>query len=322
MKKVEKVSVGRMPFTLEEDAFATLNAYLGELNAYYGRTEGGREVMEGIEERIAELLTERCGTYGVASDGEIKETIAILGRPETLEDADFGVEFGQAKETQVRKKLYRNTQDKVLGGVCSGIAAYFDADTSLVRILFLVLSLGLFSITLLNWNFSGIAFFLYLIGWIVIPPARTVQQQCEMRGQSGSIEDIRRNVELRATKEPATTSRVWKALRIFLGICLFIVAVSGIAIGTTYSIWNWNDMFSYPMSWGSLNPEFMPDAFPFVVFALWFLPFLGMLYGSIMLMFNLRSPRWRPGLIILLLWIVSIILTLGMTAHYYINISI
>ncbi len=83
MKKVEKVSIGRYAFTLYEEAYYKASEYLDELSNYYSNREGGNEVMEGIEERMAELLLEKCGPGGIVSVEMISEVISILGRPES-----------------------------------------------------------------------------------------------------------------------------------------------------------------------------------------------------------------------------------------------
>ena len=88
MTEVQKVSIGGYAFTLEVGAYAIVKEYLDELNAYYSEREGGSEVMEGIEERMAELLYEKCGDDGVASVEEVQQIIEILGKPSAIESED------------------------------------------------------------------------------------------------------------------------------------------------------------------------------------------------------------------------------------------
>ena len=80
MTDVQKVSIGGYAFTLEVEAYKIVKEYLDELNAHYAELEGGSEVMEGIEERMAELLYEKCADDGVASVAEVREILDILGR--------------------------------------------------------------------------------------------------------------------------------------------------------------------------------------------------------------------------------------------------
>ena len=87
MKEVERFSLGGYAFTLEQDAASLVADYLGELEKYYDGREGGSEIMEGIEERMAELLLEKAGRDGVCTRGMIEEIIGILGKPEVIEAA-------------------------------------------------------------------------------------------------------------------------------------------------------------------------------------------------------------------------------------------
>ena len=128
MTEVEKVSIGGYAFTLEVEAYAIVKQYLEELDAHYSQLEGGSEVMEGIEERMAELLYEKCADNGVASVAEVEDIIATLGKPSAIESesdpepkkAEAPAGLGR-KET--KKRLYRDPTGKILGGVCSGLAA-------------------------------------------------------------------------------------------------------------------------------------------------------------------------------------------------------
>ena len=185
MTEVQKVSIGGYAFTLEVEAYAIVKQYLDELNEHYSQLEGGAEVMEGIEERMAELLYEKCADDGVASVDEVNEIIAILGKPSAIESEDdpepkryFTQTPGNEKPRE-KKRLYRDPTGKMLGGVCSGLAAYFDIDVTLIRILFLA---GLFC--------GGFGFWLYIIIWIVAPKALTPAQKCELRGWETSAENL------------------------------------------------------------------------------------------------------------------------------------
>ena len=88
MTEVQKVSIGGYAFTLEVEAYNIVKQYLDELNEYYASREGGTEIMEGIEERMAELLYEKCADDGVASVAEVQDIIATLGKPSAIESED------------------------------------------------------------------------------------------------------------------------------------------------------------------------------------------------------------------------------------------
>ena len=86
MKQVEYVSIGGYVFSFEDDACASAKEYLAQLESFYSGKESGAEVMEGIEERMAELLIEKSGQGGVVSQRMVSDVIAVLGRPEAIEE--------------------------------------------------------------------------------------------------------------------------------------------------------------------------------------------------------------------------------------------
>lgn len=325
MKKVEKVSIGRYAFTLYEEAYRKASEYLDELNNYYSKRESGHEVMEGIEERMAELLLEKCGPGGIVSAGMIEEVISILGRPEVIEDADSD-SSGSNLHYNAKKKLFRDPSSKILGGVSSGLAAYFNIETALVRVIWLVLwfifsSAGAFTLPVFGGAFIPIV---YIIMWIVIPPAKTVQQRCQMRGEDGTLGDLEKNISKGADyvgrkAREIGNSDFWRvlgrALGIIIGIILLIIGVSGLMVGALglFGITFFNTtILNLGLDWLSeyapvfaLNVPMM--LLKIVTMLVVFMPFLGMLYGGIQLIFGFKPPRWRPGLIIFIIWLISLI---------------
>ena len=141
MTEIEKVSIGGYAFTLEKAASEEVGQYLKSLEAHYLGKPGGKEIMEGIEERMAELLLERCGGGRVATVADIQSLIGILGRPERIEADDPEPSQAQARP---QKKLYRDLENKKIAGVCAGLGNYFNFDIVAMRIIFCVITLALF----------------------------------------------------------------------------------------------------------------------------------------------------------------------------------
>ena len=131
MKETEQVGIGGYAFILEKDASELMRQYISQLEAHYLAQEGGKEIMEGIEERAAELLLEKA-KGGVVNRDHVQAVIDILGRPERIEADDPGPSASAADKKQ--KKLYRDMDNSRLGGVCSGLAAYFNIEVSWLRI--------------------------------------------------------------------------------------------------------------------------------------------------------------------------------------------
>ena len=330
MTEVQKVSIGGYAFTLEVEAYNIVKQYLDELNEYYASREGGTEIMEGIEERMAELLYEKCADDGVASVAEVEDIIATLGKPSAIESEDDPqpksfVDEASAKPKE-RKRFYRDPTNKILGGVCSGLSAYFKCDVVLVRIIFI----GLWMLTgalswhvghggwVFGWNIGSWMPILYIILWIAMPEARTVKQRWEMG----------------VTNPPAGSqpvgSDLGRVLRVLIGCLLLIIGVSGLTFGIAaifgYRLFDWNMLKDVYDEIAESAPSVLPMlgsvAYKIVLLLIYFLPMLGMVYGGIMMVFNLKSPSWRPGLVIFLLWVIALVVFIVLTIMGFFNAEI
>lgn len=186
MKKVININFQGRVIPIEETAFDLLKQYIESLRTYFAREEGRDEIINDIESRIAELFSERLKKGAVCiTDQDVNEVSASIGRPEDFEDDGGGAQetagegtkqsqqqqqsYQSASNTQYatgRGRLYRNTDDKVLGGVCSGLASYLGIDPVFLRILFVLLFAPLF------W--------VYIILWIVVP-GKSVQTNITKR---------------------------------------------------------------------------------------------------------------------------------------------
>ena len=316
MKETEQFSVGGYAFVLEKDAAAALQEYISRLEAHYMPQEGGKEIMDGIEERVAELLLEKCGRGGVVSLLHVLEVIDIVGRPESLEADDPGPQGA----TQP-KKLYRDLENKRLGGVCSGLSAYFGWDVAWPRLAFVLLTL---LSCIGNWDWSPSVPLLYCILWVAMPAARSAQERWAMKGDGGTADDIRRNVQAgihemgQAAREVGNSSVMKggaKILLLVIGISLLIVGTSGLAsvsaftlggaqlLGIPYMSWLEQLSMQAPTLYALLS---QPWAVVLLVAAV-VLPFIGLLYGGIQMIFGFKSPSWRPGLVIFVLWLMVVV---------------
>ena len=180
MKKTLNIGIGGKVFIIDEDAHQRLKTYL---DTFRERLTGeqGSEVIDEIEARIAELLLENLGSgQQTVSLAMVTRITAQLGMPDgkpEFENQDNNEE--ENKMNNPVKKLYLDVEDRKMGGVCSGLAAYFDIDVTLIRIIFLA---GLVA--------GGFGFWLYIIIWIVAPKALTPVQKCELRGWETTAENL------------------------------------------------------------------------------------------------------------------------------------
>lgn len=182
MKKVVTVGIGGKSFVMDEDAYQRLSTYLTKFKQ---KTQMGiqtSDVMEDLEERISELFSEALGNkYQVVNITMVNKIIAQLGMPDGSPMEDTFEPVNDFSGYSTVRKLYRNPDDKTIGGVCSGLALYLNVDIVLVRVLFIIaLFLG------------SAGFWAYIIIWIVAPLANTPAKKCEMRGIPVTAENLRR----------------------------------------------------------------------------------------------------------------------------------
>lgn len=302
MKEVVNVSLQGVSFTMEKEAQQLLENYLNELGRHYGEQEA--EVVNDIEERIAELLVEKGCRGNVVQVPHIEEIIGILGMPNEFDSQESG-------KKSVKKRIYRDTQNGVVAGICSGLAVYLNIDVVWLRVIMVVLLLFL--------NITLIA--VYCILWFIIPAARTIGQRCEMRGESQGVDQIHRKFAQGAgdvggemwqagTKATCTiVSAGWRIFTIVAGaafIFLGFVGIASLGVG----------MLGFDMLMG-VSPLDVLDFMELNIGSnLWLkvsgvfvllLPCVALLYGGMQLCFRFKSPKWRPGLVMFLIWIVSLL---------------
>jgi phage shock protein PspC (stress-responsive transcriptional regulator) len=377
MKEVERVSLGGYAFTIDDDAARLTEEYLGELEKHYNGRTGGGEILDCIEERMAELLMEKAGRDGVVSRIMIEEVIGVLGRPEDIESAggegpgaaegdspvkpandgkgagNDGGNDGQSSfagptgESRGKRKLYRDLTDKTVAGVCSGLAAYLNIDVALPRLIFAIGTVaGFFG----RWH-HHVAFhlgfpILYAILWICMPAAKTVRQRWEQRGEDGTLDGIKRNIESGAREvdkalQSVGKSKAWTEIggffEKFIGVILLVVGFAGLFTGSLWGFgsgWFGRRHGNGFLGLGRLYDQGMAELHHFapnaalallqpgvniLVMLVCFLPFLGLLYGALQLIFGFKSPKWHPGLVIFILWLLSVIATGIMIATGYIT---
>lgn len=220
MKKTLNINLAGYPFTIDEDAYNLLKDYLDTIRYAFDTNDDTGEIAADIESRIAELLIENeDGKVGIISLEEISKVIERIGKPSEFIEIDESFTF-QSNEnedhfrineekitpppyepnknpgTPFRKKLFRNPQNAMLGGVCAGLAAYLNADVTVVRLLTVILFF-------LSASTVAIA---YIILWIVVPEARTPLQRMQMMGQDPTVENIGKTVTENFQNEDNTSS--------------------------------------------------------------------------------------------------------------------
>ncbi len=186
MNKTYNINVGGYPFTIDEDAFEALEKYLDRIDARFHNVDGGDEIIEDIEQRMAELLQEGKKARAIITLEDVQNAINTLGSPEEFDAYNRESEYASGKrEYKTGRKLFRDPEDQMIGGVCSGLAAYFGIeDVVWVRIAFAIAFFG-----------GGTGLLLYLVLWAIVPEAKTPKDFLSMRGEPINVKNIARIVE-------------------------------------------------------------------------------------------------------------------------------
>lgn len=195
MEKTTHIILGGIRFDMTEEAFTALDAYLRSLASHFESDPDHTEIIRDIESRIAEKFTE--STEKIVTLETVNAVVRQMGSPE-----DITSEEDEATPAASVRKLYRDTDDMILGGVSSGIAAYFGIDPIIPRIAF-ILSVFL----------GGMGIMLYLLLWLLLPPARTASQKLQMRGSAVTIRTMER--QIRSTSSALAQNGVFQKIIYF-----------------------------------------------------------------------------------------------------------
>lgn len=330
MNEIKKCSISGIAFTLDADAYEVLRTYLDSLEKTYEKNPDGAEIIADIEARIAELILSTQNNARVVERPLIENIVKQLGSAADItgEDPDSDLHYA---EPRIPRRLYRDTENAKLGGVCSGIGRYFDVDPVWIRlVLFLPLLLSCFGwLPLLHWtgpmmgNLFGIFVICYFIMWFAVPAARTARQKLEMQGERITEQSIRETTaaSYAAAGDPDSRARpiVAEAVSVFGKVVLILLKlmagliVFGLIMGACALIIG---LFAVVIGGGEI---LMCDCFD--DHSLW-LPVLGIvvvLIPTILLIYVLmcliasRKPGGRTVLAIFLLWLASIV-ALSVTA--------
>ena len=207
MKEVKKCSISGVAFTMDTDAYQELEAYLESLKKTYKETPDGAEIVADIEARIAELILSAQDSTRVVEKPLILNIIRQMGTAEDISEEEPG---RSPEEPRIPRRLYRDTENAKLGGVCAGIGKYFDVDPVWIRLaMFLPILLTVFQwIPFMRWtgpmmgNLFGIFVICYIIMWFAVPAPRTARQKLEMNGEKITAQSIRESTEASASCDP------------------------------------------------------------------------------------------------------------------------
>ena len=349
MKKTFTINISGSVFHIDEDAFQKLQNYLQMLNAHFGSDEEGREILQDIETRIAELFNAKMekDDKNVILESWVDEVIARMGKPEDFMEGEVEEEE-ETTTTQedhrtssnttgrAKRRMYRDPDHRVLGGVCGGMGTYFGIDPVVLRIVTFILLL--ISI--------GVVLPVYLLLWIAVPKARTTAQKLEMRGREATVSNIEKSIkeEVSEVKDSYKKFRssdsynkgkeqvgrfgdvVYSILRVALKVVVVLVGVLLILFGFIGLItfltsmivghsfmeaapWfaGWGPEFHMP---GIANYFISPGSLSVLMVAIAFLvgiPLLGILFAGTKMVFRFKTNNKLIFLAGLGVWLIALI---------------
>ena len=188
MNKTININLGGFFFHIDESAYQKLRRYLDAISkSLSDDPQGKNEIIADIEARISELLSEKItDARQVVNEGDIDDIIVIMGQPEDYSDTEEAYSdssYSYKRNSASGKKLFRDGDDKFLGGVASGIAYYFNVDTIWIRLALLALFFS-----------AGFGIILYIILWILLPEAKTTAEKLQMEGEPVNIDNIEKKI--------------------------------------------------------------------------------------------------------------------------------
>ncbi len=352
MKKAMQISLGGMYFHMDEDAYVLLQEYTDSLREYFGREgESSKEIIEDIEHRMAELLNDRISEKKqVVNLDDVNDAIRTLGKIEDFEfekptaDNETG-ERDQVFNRKANRRLYRDPENSILGGVCSGLAAYFNVDPWVVRIIFIIM---LFINVIIPPFISlfGFGVLLYIILWIVVPKARTTAQKLQMRGEPVTVQNIKRSIneeyqkvktgmegfskseEYRKTRDAAQEILhvIGKIFVVFVKIIVYLIGFAflivgilllagvGTAIFTRYHWWghfNWPHIYFPDLSGFFVNPA-TASIVAICLMILIAIPVISLIVWGFKLLLNVRGSSRVLQALGVTIWVIALIVLIAL----------
>ncbi|MDR1551999.1 MAG: PspC domain-containing protein [Prevotellaceae bacterium] len=332
MKTTVQISLNSIAFNFDENAYQQLKSYISELQSHFADDD---EIIEDIEARIADLLSLRIkSTDQAVSIKDIDEIIDAIGSPNDIDDsANSSDKFKKHFENvnnSVKKRLYRDTENKVIAGVCSGIGHYLNLDAAWIRvvfIVFMVISLKFDRHLWFDRFFLGMPFvlFVYVVLWIVMPRTKTPRQNLEMHGytsarQSGNdFKSHNNGFGNFVTKFFRLVIQICAGISLsIVGVICSLLLITGIAFFFGGSLFGGKNLISLVdyVYIGEVNTFLVK----LVIAILIFIPVCVLIYLSIKVLMGFKIKDKPAMVILMIVWIIAAIFACGVavsTAKLY-----
>lgn len=317
MKRAFPANINGYIFYIDEDAYNLLNVYLDDLRRTFTGSEG-EEIVSDIESRISEIFNDRLESGAkVITITEVNNVIEQMGRPAELSDGPAE----QPAETinvpppyqKPKKKLYRDENNNVFGGVLAGLSHYTGWNVTMMRVLLVVIACATY---LLPFVLT------YMVAWMVIPPAKTPSQQLQMYGEQVTLDNIGRNILVPPAISTVQTvlSAIGKVIMGFIGLMagtcsvaflvLFFTALVGLVM---YAGWGDLSLLTMVDIHNGVNPYFATTGMMCVSVAL-LIPSLALVWGGCMALFRAKGASRATVIVAIVLEAVFIALSIVLMA--------
>ncbi|MDQ0637467.1 phage shock protein PspC (stress-responsive transcriptional regulator) [Pedobacter sp. W3I1] len=335
MEKTIIINIGNTIIHIEESAYELLKAYLNEVKQYFANHADDLEIVTDIENRIAELLTEQLEEQKkqVVDSANVNSVIAQMGRVQDFDTVEEGEEEpvinSSYQHQYVEKKLYRDMDDRVVAGVCAGIAHYVNADPKWIRLATLLISIA-----------GGFGILVYAILWIIMPKAKSRIERMEMKGEPANLQGFQKNLdeELQAVKERLGevnkhAQPIFARLGIFIGeffewlgrfisgagkVIFKIIAGFIVVFGVLFLLTLIIGTAAFQGFWDASIYEYFPfsiinegnrGAILFGAFIVCFVPILALVLFSIRVAFNKQAINKTLSFALLIIWLAGVAIT-------------
>jgi phage shock protein PspC (stress-responsive transcriptional regulator) len=332
MNKTISINLGGSVFNIEEDAYSILKDYLEKIKSNFSGDPAGIEIMADIEARISEIFHEKnSDRKNVVIKADVEHVIAVMGRPEDYRmDDDTKHQkqqntYSASNDTaNPRRKIYRDPDDAIIAGVCSGLSHYFKVDPIVIRLIMVVL-------TVASIGFPGVMG--YLLFWALVPPANSTAEKLQMRGEAVNIENIgkfakdeAKNAAERVSKFGKYASQnmmkggsdlgrvLGKVLSLFFGFFFIVMGLGLIAALVVSFAFSEMNFFGFDgNNWDTMNQVVFGNDGTLNVLVIGFIltllaPAVALLYGGIKLITGSTQKIKGIGVTLFSLFIIGIML--------------
>lgn len=326
MNKTIIININGIVFHIEEDAYEVLRSYMTDVKRHFAYSPDSDEIVMDIENRLAEMFNERLAEQNkqVIVLQDVNDVVARMGSASDF-DLQDDEDTSQYRSPRAERKLFRDMDDRVIGGVCAGIGHYFDMEAKWVRLI-------TFLVTLL-W---GTGLIIYIILWIVLPKAQTRAEKMAMKGEPINLQNFKKNFDeelesLRSQVKPGlektgdfireagehTGNFILKVLNILvkvIGACIIfacVMALIGLFMGLLFGLgfFDQGELSRFPFN--IVSPQYQSQLY-FAAFILIIIPLVGLILFGLRVIFNRRIAGRTTSFALLIIWLTG----LGMAVYY------